>query len=535
MITHKIKQGTPEWHAFRASHFSASDAPAMMGVSPHKTRSELLREKATGEVRPVSEYQQLIFDRGHRFEALARPLADEIVGDELYPLVGSTGNLSASFDGITLDGDVIFEHKTLNASLKNLADSDPLPMDYQVQVQHQFMVSLSEKCLFMATSWDDSGMLIGAPFSRWVMPDNVLMSQIFAGWVQFGKDLDEWRELDSKIAAVVGVSPDALPALHIEIVGSVSSSNLPAFRSRAVEVFRGIKTELQTDEDFADAEKTVKWCKDIETRLDDAKRDALAQTSSIDELFSAIDEIAAEARKTRLTLEKSVKAKKEEVKDGLVSSAVRAFEAHIDVLERGLIDGAEIRTMPDFRGAIAGLKSVKSIKDRLDTCLAFAKVDANEEQARICDNTKFATEKIAGHKMLFPDLAALVMMELSALSSVIDARTSAAKAAEEEKSALAVEIGGSIERGTDALADVPSATEWEDDLRGDADGVSDDLPPSMTLTALCGRLGFTVTADFMAGLGFEATKAKASRLYHERDFGRICDAIIAHIKKIGGK
>ena len=137
--------------------------------------------------------------------------------------------------------------------------------------------------------------------------------------------------------------------------------------------------------------------------------------------------------------------------------------------------------------------------------------------------------------MLFPDLAALVMMELSALSSVIDARTSAAKAAEEEKSALAVEIGGSIERGTDALADVPSATEWEDDLRGDADGVSDDLPPSMTLTALCGRLGFTVTADFMAGLGFEATKAKASRLYHERDFGRICDAIIAHIKKIGGK
>ena len=92
-----------------------------------------------------------------------------------------------------------------------------------------------------------------------------------------------------------------------------------------------------------------------------------------------------------------------------------------------------------------------------------------------------------------------------------------------------------LERGTEELADVPSATQWVDDLSGDADFVSDDLPPSMTLTALCGRLGFTVTADFMAGLGFEATKAKASRLYHERDFGRICDAIIAHIKKIGGK
>ena len=47
MITHNVKQGSKEWHEFRARHFAASDAPAMMGVSPHKTRSELLREKAT--------------------------------------------------------------------------------------------------------------------------------------------------------------------------------------------------------------------------------------------------------------------------------------------------------------------------------------------------------------------------------------------------------------------------------------------------------------------------------------------------------
>ena len=533
MITHSLKQGSKEWHEFRARHFAASDAPAMMGVSPHKTRSELLREKATGEVRAVSEYQQLIFDRGHRFEALARPLAEEIVGDELYPLVCSMGDLSASFDGITIDREVIFEHKTLNAALKNLADSDPLPMHYQVQVQHQMMVSGAAKCLFMATAWDDGDALIGATFFRWVMPDNDLMARIFAGWEQFGKDLAEWQDMDRKIAAVVGVSPDALPALHIEIVGSVSSSNLPAFKARAVEVFRGIKTELQTDEDFADAEKTVKWCKDIELRLDCAKRDALAQTSSIDELFAAIDEIAAEARKTRLTLEKAVKTKKEEVKDGMVAAAILAFKAHVDVLERGLIDGAKIRHSSDFRGAIAGLKSVKSIKDRLDTYLAFAKVDANEEQARICDNTRFALAAIAGRKMLFPDIQSLVMTDIAELKGVIDKRIAAAEAAEV---AAAAEVAKSVpELGTEALADVPSATQWVDDLSGDADGLSDDLPPSMTLTALCGRLGFTVTADFMAVLGFEATKSKASRLYHERDFGRICDAIIAHIKKIGAK
>ena len=34
MKTIKLIQGTPEWNAHRAQHWNASDAPAMMGVSP---------------------------------------------------------------------------------------------------------------------------------------------------------------------------------------------------------------------------------------------------------------------------------------------------------------------------------------------------------------------------------------------------------------------------------------------------------------------------------------------------------------------
>ena len=33
----------------------------------------------------------------------------------------------------------------------------------------------------------------------------------------------------------------------------------------------GINTNLESDEDFADAEKTVKWCADVEDRLAAAK------------------------------------------------------------------------------------------------------------------------------------------------------------------------------------------------------------------------------------------------------------------------
>mgnify|MGYP000576635691 CR=1 FL=1 len=48
MKTVQLIQGTREWLSHRAAHWNASDAPAMLGVSPYKTRDQLLRELATG-------------------------------------------------------------------------------------------------------------------------------------------------------------------------------------------------------------------------------------------------------------------------------------------------------------------------------------------------------------------------------------------------------------------------------------------------------------------------------------------------------
>lgn len=42
-------------------------------------------------------------------------------------------------------------------------------------------------------------------------------------------------------------------------------------------------------------------------------------------------------------------------------------------------------------------------------------------------------------------------------------------------------------------------------------------------------LGFTVTAEFLAGLGFAATQDKNARLYRECDFPAICRGICEHI------
>ena len=66
-------QGSPEWHQYRATHFNASDAAAMLGLSPHESRADLLRRMALGETTEVSPAQQRVFDRGHEYEATARP------------------------------------------------------------------------------------------------------------------------------------------------------------------------------------------------------------------------------------------------------------------------------------------------------------------------------------------------------------------------------------------------------------------------------------------------------------------------------
>ena len=72
----------------------------MLGVSQYKTRTELLHEIATGIVdAEIDEAALRRFADGHRFEALARPLAEEIIGDSLSPVDGVEGKLSASFDG----------------------------------------------------------------------------------------------------------------------------------------------------------------------------------------------------------------------------------------------------------------------------------------------------------------------------------------------------------------------------------------------------------------------------------------------------
>ena len=189
-----LVQGSPEWIAYRARHFNASDAPAMMGCSPYKTRAQLLREMHTGVAPDIDAGTHKRYENGHRAEALARPLAEEIVGEELYPVVGSCGRLSASFDGLTLDERQGFEHKALNEALRSAfaagADQDCrlLPIYHRVQMEQQLLISGAERILFMTTAWSADEALL-EEHDCWYTPDLELRQQIVDGWLQFEADL----------------------------------------------------------------------------------------------------------------------------------------------------------------------------------------------------------------------------------------------------------------------------------------------------------------------------------------------------------
>lgn len=305
MHTHNIAQGSDAWHQFRLEHFGASEAAAMLGLSTKVKRNELLRMKKTGTAKEFSDWvQENILDYGHEVEALARPFIEQQIGTDLYPVTCSENllpdhcgfQLSASCDGLTLDGDIAFEHKQWNATLVACVKAGVLPDNYQPQCQQIMLVTGAKKVIFVVSDGTPEKMV-----SMEVLPDFEWRLRIVNGWIQFAEDLKKYVPEPVTIEAI-GHTPENLPALRIEVTGMVTASNLKEYKEHALAVFKGINRELTTDQHFADAANVVKWCGDVEDRLDAAKQHALSQTASIDELFRTIDDIKAEARRTRLEL-----------------------------------------------------------------------------------------------------------------------------------------------------------------------------------------------------------------------------------------
>ncbi|WP_136474518.1 YqaJ viral recombinase family protein [Pseudomonas sp. DG56-2] len=553
MKVHNVIQGSVEWHALRSSYFTASEAPAMMGASKYQTRNDLLAMKKTGIVPDVTPQQQAIFDRGHATEELARPLVEDMIGEELYPIVGTSGNLLASMDGATMMGDTLFEHKLWNEKVVAQIRAGDLEAHYYWQLEQQLLVSGAERVIFVCSDGTQE------KFAHLeYQPVAGRREQLVAGWAQFEEDLGNFEVKEAKVE-VIGAAPDQLPALRIDVTGMVTASNLDAFKSHALAVIGSINTELSTDKDFADADATVKWCGEVEDKLKAAKEHALSQTESIDVLFKAIDDITAETRRKRLELENLVKARKESIRTDIVMDAAKALKAHIDQIDGTL--GGRIR-MPrvaaDFAGAIKGKKSVSSLQEAADAELARAKIEASRIADGIRVNQATMNDLAKDHKFLFHDFQELVLKanddlvplikvridehekEQAELKRQQDEKAEQQRQQEELRKQQAAEQVAQQsaqepvqEKPVTQQAVDPAPTATPITSAAPAVQQSTDDGQRIKLGDIVARLGFALTADFLHTLGFLPAEVKAgAKLYRASDFPLICAALIQHIQAV---
>ncbi|WP_426805344.1 YqaJ viral recombinase family protein [Stenotrophomonas sp. SrG] len=572
MRTINLIQGTPEWHAHRAQHLNASDAPAMLGASTNQTRADLIRELAAGVPREFSDFvQERVIDPGHEFEAQARVVAEGLIGEDLYPITGSQGKYSASFDGLTLLEDTAWEHKRLNQTLRDAmfdgCTGTDLPLMYQVQMEHQAMVSQCERVFFMASEWarEGDGWRLVEERHCWYTPNPELRARIVTGWAQLEADVADYEPAVAAAPAAAGRAPDQMPALRIEVTGMVTASNLADWKDQAIAVFQGISQDLVTDQDFADAEKTVKWCSDIEGQLAGAKQHALSQTESIDLLFRTIDDISKQARETRLALDKLVTKRKEERRTEIGNNARRAVQDHVRAINETLGEHGvpmPITLIADLQAAMKGKRSFASMQDAVDAVATNAKITASQTADRIRANMAILGER-PEYSTLFADRVQLCASKAPEdLRNLVAARISNHEKAEEKRRAderekIRQEEADRIQREQDAAkaAEAAAAASLspvvvEHQVPAQVARPAPVLvrsPQAAPATAaprevVKMKLGdinahiapLTISADGLAKLGFNALPEKGSaKLYDQAQFIDICNALSAAALRAG--
>lgn len=582
MRTLNLAQGTEAWHAHRATSRNASEAPVVMGASSKMARAELVRLRATGGEKEHSQFvADVLFKRGHDVEPLLCAYVERLSGLEFFPGVGSSddGFLSASFDGVTINETVLLEAKQTNQSKMESVRKGLLPPEDRWQVVQQFAVcETAAACYYVIGDGSDEGTVHLVVRRADVEADIAVLR---AAWTQFDMDVAGYQAGPATVE-VIGRAPDELPTLFVQLAGGVRESNLAEFKEAALAVFAGINRTLVTDQDFANAEKAVGFCGNVEAKLKQTKEAALAQTASIDELFRSIDAISTEARTVRLELEKLVTRRKDEIRGEIVTKAKLQVSEFIGTLNESLSVPVSVPASlaTDLAAAIKGKRSVFSAQAAADQVVANHKIAATTTAERYRANLKVLEE--SGRPELFADRQVLVATKATEdLQNLVKSRITAADALEaqrlekererirkeEEQRAQqqaeqerlrkeredkaqreAEELRQRLEaeaktfKPADALPasndpqpkapETPAAVAVSDEatqppVAADRPGVTGGVGALLKLGDINTRIApLTISADGLAALGFQPHSVeRASKLYREDVFPDICRAM----------
>ncbi|QIW89272.1 endonuclease [Pseudomonas phage 8P] len=439
MKIHNLIQGSPEWNALRAQHNTASEASAMMGASKKTTRSELLRLKATGSEKEFSEWvQKNLLDNGHAVEANARPIAEDIIGAELFPVTGTAHigtdkklhALLASYDGITEFGETSWECKSWNEAKAAEVREGRVPEEDYWQVVQQLVVSEAERCLYMVTDGTEERTV-----HCWVTLDPNDAHRLLAGWDQFDIDRANYQHVEEK-PQVVAEAVEALPVVFVKVSGEVAVQNNFSSFEKALRHFLADKliTDPKTDQDFADLDLQIKAMKKAEEALDAAESQMLAQVQEVDDLKRTKDLLAELVRKNRIASEKLLASQKEKIKLEIRQKGEADFAAHVAQINATFTGGVVLpRIEANFVGAMKNKRTLSSLQDAVSTELARLKIESNGIADKIRANLEVLREIVGEYGFLFRDRQELVMKDKETVELIARQRIDEHQKAEQER------------------------------------------------------------------------------------------------------
>lgn len=592
MKTIDVIPGTPEWHAHRLTTYNASDAPAMLGCSPYQTRTELIARLATGIVPEVDAETQRRFDDGHRYEALARPLAAEVLGEDLYPISGSSEYpgldkpLGASFDGASITDERLWEHKSLNNELRAVLPETgvgdykvgaQLAKVYRAQMEHQLLVNeAADDVLFSASKWNSNGELEEIRHCRY-KSDPALRAEILAGWKQLAEDVKAYvPPAASAVEKIVAEPVEALPAPVVKVTGQIALvDNFKAFKERLREFLaEKLIREPKTDEDFVNLDAQIRAMKSAREALKAAEAQMLAQVEPVDQAKKTKDMLDKLLQQNVSMAEGILDAEKARRKGEIVAVGVKGLADHIASLNQRLGKPYMPNIPADFGGCIKGLKSLTSMEDKVATELARAKIAASEVADKLQKNLEYLREHASEYKHLFPDTEQIIGKAHDDLQALVQNRITAHKQAEEKRlEAERVRIREEEERRAQAAAQAEqdrireeAAKKAREELIAEQKAQQQTSPvPAVTpapaakpvitvdgpftapyvapqvdnsarikLGEINSRIApLSITADGLAELGFpHVGTAGSAKLYRESDYPRICEALIQHLTQV---
>lgn len=596
--SHLDQPGSAAWHGRRDRCWNAGDAAAMLGCSPNKARSVLLQEMATGIKQEFSDYvQDRVIDPGHRIEELCRPLAEEILDEDLTVLAfslavaGLSRPLGASLDGITFLEDIIWENKSINDELRAALphagrdshqhnDGKALPKDKRVQMESQLLVTGAGKALFSAAKFKQNGE-VEEERHAWYYPDPDLRAEIIEGWRVFEEDLANYKPVEVlEKMAPIGRTPEQLPVLRATVTGTlVLDSTIKEWESAALAFIKNVRDhELKTDADFADADAAATWCVTSKTTLQGLKAQLMSATGDVNAAVATLDRISAELDKTRISFANAIKARKDARKAEIVATGISALRKHETALNERwdqpylpLTSDAKLAEI--FGAAVKGRSSFAKMEEEVRTTLNTAKIDANRKSYAIDANLAHLLKLGDEYSSLFPDKRTLVAAKAPEdFSAIADLRVTNHKQQEQlrklrEEEAERVRAVAATPAPTEAPTPAPtaapaaatpsSASQAEADpfatvqvvMPGGAVGrvpassvqyvarpPAQDEKRSLKLGDINGRLGLVMTGAFVKQLGVPgAAGERGAILFSEREFDSVCEALIAHIRTVQHK